>query len=357
MYGLGENCAYDKFARLGYGGWICCLGSVELCFFPMESASTDKEKFLHIWWFVLPLCLTVLFLGRNIKTIRQSFIDLEVSWRLRPYERRIKICLQENEKTLDEKKVIGIEYECAIRAASSFYEQDRELAIELCSRHRFFDAGNSVMRPACISSIEQQVALSKIITPATLVGLDGQHASSAGIVRIPSEAQGTLFENMKYGYSFRYPIGSRVSNFDDSVKDIAVSRYVSVFDKQGQLLFSITALDPEPLRAHFEFQKTIERYGWSVPDYAAFIERKNFFQNSSGKGNLVATSTEMIDGQKAFELWFEGLFNDGDAVRMLEPDRQIFSFVKPAQRILQISYPSNLDQESENIYQSLRWLP
>lgn len=130
-----------------------------------------------------------------------------------------------------------------------------------------------------------------------------------------------------------------------------------VFNEKGHFVFSITALDPEPLRAYPEFQKIAERYTWPLSQYVDFIEKQNVFQNSLGKGNLAVTSTTMIDGQKAYEFWFDGSFNDGDAARTLEPARQAFFFIKPGQYILRISFPPGLDPEPENIFQSLRWLP
>lgn len=108
----------------------------------------------------------LIFLGislLNYKSIASFFDNLAAQSNLNQYSEAINDCIKTEQEALGDKKVIGLEYSCAIKVASSIYKEDPDTAIELCKKYSILPVlpddptAGRVQTSACKSSIEKRL--------------------------------------------------------------------------------------------------------------------------------------------------------------------------------------------------------
>jgi hypothetical protein len=135
----------------------------------------DKKK--HSIWGIIGTILLIIFLGGSIiYKLKPQIALFTAEMALNEYSDDIAKCISETKAKTGDQKVVGIEYECAINVAATFYGTDPEKAINLCMiNNPFFDiqpgrkysSGNiedmyakrneTIARSSCISSIERRL--------------------------------------------------------------------------------------------------------------------------------------------------------------------------------------------------------
>lgn len=138
----------------------------------------QKKKKKFRFFEILGILFAVLIVGTNIyNNLKPKFISLTAENALHEYIDDISACVSTAKEKLGDKKVAGLEYDCAIHVASTFYHSDSEKAIQLCMIHNpFFDIqlereysknntddlyarqDEQLARTSCQSSIERKLA-------------------------------------------------------------------------------------------------------------------------------------------------------------------------------------------------------
>ncbi len=99
----------------------------------------------------------------NYKTIATLFKDILSQNGLNQYSGQIDSCLKSKESSVGERKVLGLEYACAIEVAATIYEKEPDKAIDLCKKYSPFPAlsadpsSERIQISACKSSIEKHL--------------------------------------------------------------------------------------------------------------------------------------------------------------------------------------------------------
>lgn len=300
----------------------------------------------HIW----TILLIIFFVASFISKYGDEIIDW---YKIQPYQTKVDDCYQEKiAKT--EKKVIGLDYSCAVDIAAIVYEEDPDLAITICSKYGLLSEDDPIQISTCRHQIEDRLNE----TGSNISSVNNEPKREVGEVpetpvkEITENATSQLkntFENKKYGYSFKYPENYRLSNLDDYNHNIETSKSIALWDENEKYFFIVDVLDPEPLKEYSDFRETIERYQLPLKDYVDFIYGKN------NPDEVFEPVSYTVGGKKGYEMWITKSFCDGDSCRTVEID-SAYLYVKNNRGLLmKISIPLG-GGEPENILASFKIL-
>ena len=137
----------------------------------------QKKKRKHDFWKVAGTFFLVIIIGSSIyDDIKPGITSFMAEWSLREYKKDITVCVANTKEQMGDKKIIGLEYECAINKAATFYNENPERAIQLCMIYNpLFDIklgreyssinaddlyaqkNEQIVRTACKVSIEEEL--------------------------------------------------------------------------------------------------------------------------------------------------------------------------------------------------------
>lgn len=98
----------------------------------------------------------------SYKPLAKTFSELLQQNELNQYSQPIADCLKEKEAELGDRKVLGLEYGCAIEVAATIYQEDPEKAIRLCEKYSplptipDYPTSGQINKEACKNSIEER---------------------------------------------------------------------------------------------------------------------------------------------------------------------------------------------------------
>ncbi|MEK7528169.1 MAG: hypothetical protein AAB592_00180 [Patescibacteria group bacterium] len=300
----------------------------------------------HIWTILLIIFLAASFINK--------YGDKIVDWyKIQPYLAKVDDCYQEAiAKT--EKKVIGLDYSCAIDVAATIYEEDPDLAVAICSRYSFLPENEPLSASICRQQIEGELNETGSNKDSSNTGTKTEitEVSETQVNEITANTTSQLqntFENTKYGYSFSYPENYKLSNWDDYNDDIKTSKSIALWDENEKYFFIVDVLDPEPLKEYPDFQDAVERYQLPLKDYVDYIYAQN---NPKEVFGLVSYT---VGGGKGYQMWITNSFCDGNSCRTVEIDSAYFYVKNNQGLIIKISIPLG-GGEPENILASFKIL-
>ena len=233
-----------------------------------EQTPEKKKSSFYTFATIVIVIITTGSLYRNLAPQISSSL---AEWSLRQeFGDSIKKCVEQKESTLNGKKVIGIEYSCAIQTASTIYDKDAKKAIDLCmiynplfdiQLNRSYSSTNpddlwaqkneNIAKGSCKSSIENLLNKAEIQSPTpeiipTQQVLEGtgntqvQTTNTPEITPEPSTSQSisttsTSLTNTKFKYSLTKLASDKA--LTDSPENVTIQ------DKNGGLLLNIKIIN------------------------------------------------------------------------------------------------------------------
>ena len=305
-------------------------------------------KFLkqQTWTILLIIFITASFINKHGNEI--------VEWyKIQPYLKQVNNCYQE-EAAKTEKIVVGLDYSCAIDIAATVYEEDSNLAIEICGKYSLLPEDDPIQASTCRHQIEDR--LDKTGSNSDSLNTKAQtEVNKASETQVEETTKNTTaqlqntFENTKYGYSFKYPGNYSLSSWDDYNSNLETSKNIALWDESEKYFFTVDVLDPEPLKAYPHFQETIERYKLPLKEYVEFIYSKN------NPDEVFEPISYTVGGKKGYEMWVTKGFCNGNSCGAVGID-SAYLYVKNNQGlIIKISIPLG-GGEPENILASFKIL-
>lgn len=329
----------------------------------------QKKKRKYGFWGIMGTILLVFIIGGNIyNELKPQIASFTAEWALREYKDDIAKCVSETKEELGDKKVVGLEYECAIKVASTFYNADSEKAIQLCMINNplfniklgreystldtddlYAQKDEQIARISCKSSIERRLEQEKSQTLQTETSVNDVVKEDK--VSTPVSV-GTSFSNQKYGYSLSLlPTETAVSNQYATKASDAFN--ITITNEKGNFLANITVLDPNMFPGSEDGRMKIrESFDLPLKEYVEHVSELN-------KENLDLSMQESrpISGIAGYTISLRNSFNDERGGYLFTDNYPVHAFIFLEHNNLkyQFEIPESLGHHGREILSSLRF--
>lgn len=332
----------------------------------------QKKKRKYNFWGIMGSILLIFIIGGNIyDNLKPQIASFAAEWALREYKDDIATCVTETKKELGDKKVVGIEYECAISVASTFYNSDPEKAIQLCMvNNPFFDIqlgreysslntddlyaqkNEQIARTSCKLSIERRLEKKELPMNVLQTETYPDVSDEVNQDEISTISSDVSFTNQKYGYSLSLlPTETAISN--QYATEASNAFNVTVTDEKDNFLANITTLDLSMFHGEEEGKiKIRESFNLPLNEYVEHISELN-------KENLDLPMQESrpIGGISGYTISIRNSFNDERGGYLFTDNYPIHAFIFLEYNGLkyQFEIPESLGHRGGKILNSLKF--